>query len=76
MPLMFISNALVPVDTMPKILEIIAKINPVTHMVNAVKDLLIGSIFSQEIFISLILMIVVVIVFAPLTLKVYMKKQL
>jgi ABC-2 type transport system permease protein len=73
---MFISNALVPVDTMPKILEIIAKINPVTHMVNAVKDLLIGSIFSQEIFISLILMIVVVIVFAPLTLKVYMKKQL
>jgi len=76
MPLMFISNALVPVDTMPKILEIIAKINPVTYMVNAVKNLLICNIFSQEIFISLILMIAVVTVFVPLTLKVYMKKQL
>lgn len=52
-PLMFISNAFVPVDTMPKPLQIIANINPITHIVKGVKDLLMGTnILSHEIFIS------------------------
>lgn len=75
MPLMFVSNAFVPVDTMPEPLQIIANINPVTHIVKATNDLLMGSnILSHEVLISLIIAIVLVLIFAPLTLKIHLKK--
>ena len=74
MLLVFLSNAMVPADTLPKVLQVIANLNPVTHMVNAVGDLLGGNILSPEVLISLLAAIGMVVVFAPLTLKVYMKK--
>lgn|GEM_PF-6334802 len=66
---------MVPIDTLPKGLQVVANINPATHIVSAIKDLLSGSVvFTQEIFLSLIIVIAVVAIFAPLTLKVYMEK--
>jgi ABC-2 type transport system permease protein len=39
MPLMFASNALFPINVMPKWLQIIAKVNPVTYAIVPMRDL-------------------------------------
>ena len=43
MPLFFASNALYPVSVMPAWLRVIARINPLSYEVNALRGLLIGS---------------------------------
>ena len=43
MPLFFASNALYPVAVMPPWLQVIAKINPLSYEVNALRGLLIGT---------------------------------
>ena len=39
-PLTFVSSAFVPVDTMPRILQIFAKNQPLTHVIEAIRALL------------------------------------
>ncbi|MGH7193056.1 MAG: ABC transporter permease [Candidatus Saccharimonadales bacterium] len=49
MPLFFLSSALYPLEGIPKVLEVITKINPVTYMVDALRLMLSGhSHFSLE----------------------------
>lgn len=49
MPLFFLSSALYPLEGIPKVLEILTKINPVTYMVDALRLMLSGhSHFSLE----------------------------
>jgi ABC-2 type transport system permease protein len=43
MPLFFASNALYPVAVMPPWLQVIAKVNPLSYEVNALRGLLIGT---------------------------------
>ncbi len=38
-PLTFLSNAFVPVQTLPGGLQTFVKVNPVSHVVSAVRDL-------------------------------------
>lgn len=38
-PLTFLSNAFVPVDTMPNWLQWFVKVNPLSHLITAVRDL-------------------------------------
>ena len=73
MPLTFMSNALVPVDTMPHWMQDFANVNPVSHLVSAVRDLTDGT-FGSEIGWSLLGAAVVLTIFAPLTLRVYMRR--
>src|SRR5450432_3849136 len=40
MPLTFLSNAFVPVKTLPGWLQAIVKVNPVTHIISALRDLM------------------------------------
>ena len=42
LPLSFGSNAFVPTDTMPGWLQAFVKVNPITHLVDAVRGLLLG----------------------------------
>ncbi|HEY9313175.1 ABC transporter permease [Williamsia sp.] len=74
MPLTFVSNALVPIDTMPGWMQSFATVNPVSHLVTAVRELAGDGQFGPEIGWSLIGALAVLAVFAPLTLKVYMVK--
>ncbi|MDF2836680.1 MAG: type transporter [Paenibacillus sp.] len=73
-PLTFLSNAFVPVETMPKWLEWLANINPVSHLISAVRELTNSGTASQHLAISLIGAAVIVLVFAPLTVKAYMRR--
>jgi ABC-2 type transport system permease protein len=43
MPLFFASNALYPIDIMPRWLQILSQINPLTYLVNALRGLLVGA---------------------------------
>jgi len=42
-PLTFISSAFVPVDTMPSWLQVFAKHQPLTHLIEAIRALLVGT---------------------------------
>ena len=74
MPLTFVSNALVPVDTLPGWMQAFASVNPVSHLVTAVRELAVDGHFGPEIAWALAGAFIVLMVFAPLTLRVYMVK--
>lgn len=73
-PLTFLSNAFVPVDTMPGWLQWFVNINPISHLVTAVRDLANHGTVGADLTISLIGVAVIVAVFAPLTVRAYMRR--
>ncbi|MCD7035370.1 ABC transporter permease [Metabacillus sp. GX 13764] len=73
-PLTFLSNAFVPANTMPGWLQWFVNINPITHLVTAVRELVNAGTVGWDLVISLIGGLVIVAVFAPLTVKYYMKR--
>jgi ABC-2 type transport system permease protein len=73
-PLTFLSNAFVPVDTLPTWLQWFVNINPISHLVTAVRDLANSGTVGMDLIISLVGAAVVVVIFAPLTVRSYMRK--
>jgi ABC-2 type transport system permease protein len=73
-PLTFLSNAFVPADTMPSWLQWFVNINPVSHLVSAVRDLANNGMVGPDLFLALVGAAVVVLVFAPLTVRAYMRR--
>lgn len=73
-PLTFLSNAFVPADTMPSWLQWFVNINPVSHLVTAVRDLANSGTVSSDLFLALAGAAVVVLIFAPLTVRAYMRR--
>ncbi len=73
-PLTFLSNAFVPVDTLPGPLKWFATINPVSHLITAVRELANGGVVGADVGWALLGAAVVVAVFAPLTVRAYMRK--
>lgn len=72
--LTFISNAFVPVNTMPAWLQWFVSINPITYLITAVRDLLNGGIAGWDLLLSIFGAMIIVIVFAPLTVRAYMRR--
>ncbi|TJY42328.1 ABC transporter permease [Cohnella pontilimi] len=73
-PLTFLSNAFVPVNTMPDWLQWFVKINPISHLVSAVRELANNGAIGAEFTLSLISAAAIVAVFAPLTVRAYMRR--
>ncbi|WP_431277730.1 ABC transporter permease [Leifsonia poae] len=73
-PLTFLSNAYVPVDKLPDWLKWFVNINPVSHLVTAVRELANNSTFGADGWIALLGAGVIVAIFAPLTVRAYMRK--
>lgn len=73
-PLTFLSNAFVPTDTLPDWLRWFTEVNPISHLITAVRDLINRGAVTGDLWISLLGAAVVVAVFAPLTVKAYMRK--
>lgn len=73
-PLTFLSNAFVPVNTMPDWLQWFVNINPISHLVTAVRDLANTGTVGSDLAFSLIGAFVIVMVFAPLTVRSYMRR--
>ncbi|MFI7616753.1 ABC transporter permease [Nonomuraea terrae] len=70
-PLTFLSNAFVPVGTLPGWLAAFVRVNPVSHLVTAARDLANGALVSGEVAWTLLACLVVVAIFAPLSVRSY-----
>jgi ABC-2 type transport system permease protein len=70
-PLTFLSNAFVPVRTLPAGLAAFVKINPVSHLVSATRDLANHAVISAEVGWTLLAGLAVIAVFAPLSVRSY-----
>lgn len=73
-PLTFVSNAFVPVDTMPSWLQWFVNINPISYLVSAVRELVNSGTIGQAFVMSLVGAAVVVAIFAPITVRAYMRR--
>jgi ABC-2 type transport system permease protein len=73
-PLGFLSGAFVPTTTLPSWLQDFVRVNPLTYVVSAVRQLLNQGTVGTDFWLSLVGSIVIVLVFAPLTLRAYMRK--
>ncbi|WP_083403768.1 ABC transporter permease [Curtobacterium sp. MCBA15_001] len=73
-PLTFLSNAFVPADTLPDWLRWFSEVNPISHLITAVRDLINHGTVGGDLVFSLLGAAVIVAVFAPLTVRAYMRK--
>src|SRR5699024_314307 len=74
-PLTFLSNAFVPVDTLPDWLASFVRVNPVSHVVSAVRDLANHGTVSGEVGWALLGCAVAIAIFAPLSVRSYQRKM-
>ena len=70
-PLTFLSNAFVPVTTLPGWLAAFVKVNPVSHLVSATRDLASNAVISSQAGWTLVAGLAVIAVFAPLSVRSY-----
>jgi ABC-2 type transport system permease protein len=73
-PLTFLSNIFVPVNTMPTWLQAFVNVNPVSYLVTAARDLSNTGSAGIEVVWALLGALVVVLIFAPLTVRAYMRR--
>jgi ABC-2 type transport system permease protein len=70
-PLTFLSNAFVPAGTLPGWLRAFVKVNPVSHLVSATRDLANNATISAEVGWTLLAGLIVIAIFAPLSVRSY-----
>ena len=74
LPLTFASSAYAPVDTMPGWLQAFVKANPVNSVIEAARGLMLGGPVAEPVIESVIWMIVITAVFAPLAILRYRRR--
>jgi ABC-2 type transport system permease protein len=74
-PLTFASNAFVDPTTLPSWLRAFVDINPISHLVTAERELVAGTATTADVGWVLVASVVIIAVFAPLTMHLYRKKQ-
>ncbi len=74
LPLSFLSGAFVPTSTLPGWLQDVVRANPMTYIVSATRQLFNQGTVGLDFWWSLAGSIAVVLVFAPLTLRAYLRK--
>jgi ABC-2 type transport system permease protein len=70
-PLTFLSNAFVPVKTLPGWLQDFVRVNPVSHLVSATRDLANQGTITSEVGWTLLCCLAVIAIFAPLSVRSY-----
>lgn len=73
-PLTFLSNILVSPTTMPGWLQAFVDVNPITHLVAAVRSLMAGNVNAGEVGWTLLAAAALVTVFGTLTMRIYNRK--
>lgn len=73
-PLIFLSNAFIPVSTLPKWLQKFVKFNPISHLISAARELANQGKIGHDFWYCLLTSAIVVAIFAPLTVHAYKKK--
>lgn len=65
-PLTFISSAFVPTDTMPAVLEAFAENQPITHVIDTMRALLVGTPLDNSGWLAIIWSIGLIVVSLPI----------
>ena len=73
-PLTFLSNAFVPLDSLPGWLQAFVKVNPVSLAINAIRDLMNDGALTRDVGWAVLGCAVVVAIFAPLAVRSYSRK--
>ncbi|MGC2997898.1 ABC transporter permease [Streptomyces sp. G35A] len=73
-PITFTSSAFVVVDTMPGWLQAWSDVNPVTHLSDAYRGLLVGGPVAEPVLWSLVWTVGIAAVFGPLAMRAYRAK--
>jgi ABC-2 type transport system permease protein len=73
-PLTFLSNAFVPVNTLPHWLRSFVNVNPISYLISAVRQLANYGTIGHDFWLSLVGALIIVAIFAPLTVRAYMRK--
>lgn len=71
----FCSNIFTDFVTMPKWMQQVLKFNPTTHVTTATRLLMAGRIFNTETLIAIIICLLVLLIFVPLTFALYNKRS-
>lgn len=74
-PLTFLSNAFVPIDTMPGWLQTFVDFNPVTQVIRAVRDLMNDGAITMHVVWAVVGCSLIVAIFAPLAVRSYGRKM-
>ena len=73
-PLIFLSNIFVEPQTLPRGLEAFVEVNPISHLVTAVRGLMAGTATAGEVGLVLAVAAALTAVFAPLTARLYRRR--
>jgi len=73
-PLTFLSNVFVEPSTMPGWLQAFVKVNPISHLVTAIRSIMGGDPDMGEIMWTFVASGVLVLVFGALTMRLYNRK--
>jgi ABC-2 type transport system permease protein len=74
-PLAFLSNAFVPVRTLPGWLQAVTRVNPISHVVTALRDLMNHGAFTVQVVWALLGCAAVAAIFIPLAVRSYSKRM-
>jgi oleandomycin transport system permease protein len=74
LPLSFGSNTFVPTATLPGWLQAFVKVNPISHLVSAVRGLMTGGPIAGHVGWTLVWMAGLLVVFAPLAVRAYRRR--
>lgn len=74
-PLLFASNILVDSATMPKWIQVLVDINPISIVTSTVRGLMSGTATASELLSGVAICILFIAVFAPLTIYLYLSKS-
>jgi oleandomycin transport system permease protein len=70
-PLTFGTSTFVPVETMPGWLQSFTAVNPMTHLIGALRGLMLGGPVQAHLLWTLLWMAILLVVFVPLALRAY-----
>jgi len=73
-PLAFLSNAFVPVDTLPGWLQTVTRVNPVSYVVSALRDLMNHGALTSQVGWALLGCATVATIFIPLAIRSYARR--
>jgi oleandomycin transport system permease protein len=74
LPLTFASSVFAPPESMPGWLQAFVKVNPITKVVDATRALMLGGPVAEPLWWSLVWLVGITLVFAPLTISRYRKR--
>ncbi|WP_125580027.1 ABC transporter permease [Levilactobacillus cerevisiae] len=69
--LSFVSNAFIPIKSLAKPMQVVANLNPVTHVITAIRQMLATGSWTSEAVLVLVFGTGIVLIFAPLTVWAY-----